>query len=78
MAKAARQHGLRVADVENWQNLYLRAAENGLWRRPKDEEARKDDQIKKLQQKIGELVVENDVLREALQPFPLAREMSDA
>jgi transposase-like protein len=78
VAKAARQHGLRVADVENWQDQYLRAAENGLRRRPKDEEALKDEQIKKLQQKIGELVVENDVLREAMKLYPLAREMSDA
>jgi len=72
------QHGLRVAEVEKWQDQYLRAAENGLRRRPKDEEALKDEQIKKLQQKIGELVVENDVLREAMKPYPLAREMSDA
>ncbi len=78
VAEAARQHGLRVAEVENWQDQYLRAAENGLRRRPKDEEALKDEQIKKLQQKIGELVVENDVLREAIKPYPLAREMSDA
>ena len=78
VAEAARQHGMRVAEVESWQDQYLRAAENGLRRRPKDEEALKDDQIKKLQQKIGELVVENDVLREAMKPYPLAREMSDA
>ena len=78
VAEAARQHGLRVSEVENWQDQYLRAAENGLRRRPKDEEALKDEQIKKLQQKIGELVVENDVLREAIKPYPLAREMSDA
>lgn len=78
MAEAARQHSLRVADVESWHNQYLRAAENGLRRRPKDQEALKDDQIKKLKQKIGELVVENDVLREAIKPYPLAREMSDA
>ena len=48
VAEAARQHGLRVAEVENWQDQYLRAAENGLRRRPKDEEALKDEQIKKL------------------------------
>jgi transposase-like protein len=78
VAEAARQHGLRVAEVENWQDQYLRGAENGLRRRPKDEEALKDEQIKKLQQKIGELVVENDVLREAIKPYPFAREMSDA
>ena len=78
MAEAARQHALRVAKLENWQEQYLRAAENGLRRRPKDEDALKDEQIKKLQQKIGELVVENDVLREAIKPYPLVREMSDA
>lgn len=61
VAQAARQHGLRVAEVENRQDQYLRPAENGLRRRPKDEEALKDAQIKKLQQKIGELLVENDM-----------------
>jgi transposase-like protein len=78
VAETARQHGLKVADVEQWQDQYLRAAENGLRRRPKDEEVLKDDQIKKLRQKMGELVVENDVLREAMKPYPLAREMFDA
>ncbi|MCB9775744.1 MAG: hypothetical protein H6750_15655 [Nitrospiraceae bacterium] len=43
VVEAARQHGLRVAEVESWQDQYLRAAENGLRRRPKDEEALKDD-----------------------------------
>ena len=78
VAEAAREHGLRVGEVENWQEQFLRAAENGLRRRPKDEEALKDEQIKKLKQKIGDLVVENDVLWETLNPYPLAREMSDA
>ena len=78
VAEAAREHGLTVSEVENWQEQFLRAAENGLRRRPKDEEALKDEQIKTLKQKIGDLVVENDVLREALKPYPLAREMSDA
>lgn len=78
VAEAARQHGLRVAEVEGWHDQFLRAAENGLRRRPKDEEALKNEQIRKLKQKIGDLVVENDVLREALKPYPLAPEMSDA
>jgi transposase-like protein len=78
VAEAARQHGLTVGEVEAWQEQFLRAAENGLRRRPKDEEALKEEQIKKLKQKIGDLVVENDVLREALKPYPLGREMSDA
>lgn len=76
--EAARQHGLKVADVEHWQDQYLRAAENGLRRRPKDAEALKEEQIKKLKQQIGELVVKNDVLRRGINPSPLAQEMSDA
>ncbi|GJL57307.1 MAG: hypothetical protein NPIRA03_01640 [Nitrospirales bacterium] len=50
-----------MADVEHWPDRFLRAAENGLRRRPKDDEALKEEQIKKLKQKIGEFVVENDV-----------------
>jgi hypothetical protein len=55
----------------------LVGAENALRSRPKDEEALKEEQIKKLKQKIGELVLDNDILREALRPYPLARGTSD-
>ena len=78
VTEAARQHGLTVAEVDGWREQFLRSAENGLRRRPKDEEAVKDEQIKTLKPKIGDLVVENDVLREALKPYPLGREMPDA
>lgn len=61
MPEATRQHGQRAAELENWQDQYLRAAENGFRRRPKDEEALKDEQITKPQQKNGEFVVEKDV-----------------
>ena len=47
-------------------------------RRPKDEEAPKEEPIKTLKQKIGEFVVENDVFREALKPSLVGREKSDA
>ena len=30
----------------------------------------KEEQIKKLKQKIGDLVLDNDMLREALKPYP--------
>ena len=49
------------------------AAENVLRARPKDDEALKDEQIRKLEQKVGELVLENDVLREATKDRPLCR-----
>lgn len=77
IAEAARKHGLTVADIEEWQDRFWLAAENGLRTRPKDDEALKDERIKKLTQKIGELVLETDVLKEALKPYPLARGTSD-
>lgn len=78
VAEAARQHGLTVAEVEEWREKFLRGAENALRTRPKDEEAVKDEQIQKLKQKIGDLVLDNDLLREALKPYPLDRKTSDA
>ncbi len=78
MAEAARTHGLTVAEVEEWRDRFLDGAENALRTRPKEEAALKEAQIKQLKQKIGELVVDNDLLREALKPYPLARGMSDA
>jgi transposase-like protein len=78
VAEAARAHGLTVAEVEEWRDRFLMGAENALRTRPKDEEALKEEQIKKLKQKIGDLVVDNDLLREALKPYPLARGTSDA
>ena len=75
--EAARQHGLTVAEVGDWQDRFFLGAENALRARPKDEEALKDEQIRKLKQKVGELVLDNDTLREALKRFPLARGTSD-
>ena len=78
VAEAARTHGLTVAEVEDWREKFLSGAENALRTRPKDEDAVKDEQIKKLKQKIGDLVLDNDMLREALKFYPLDRKTSDA
>jgi transposase-like protein len=78
VAEAARRHGLTVAEVEDWREKFLLGAENALRTRPKDEEAVKDEPIKRLKQKIGELVLDNDMVREALKPYPLDRKTSDA
>ena len=61
VAEAARKHGLTVAEVEEWQERFVAAAENALRSRPKDDEALKDEQIKKLKQKVGELVLDLDI-----------------
>jgi transposase-like protein len=64
-AEAARKHGLKVAEVEDWRERFLLAAENALRSRPRDEDALKDEQIKRLKQKIGELVLDLDILTTA-------------
>jgi transposase-like protein len=71
--EAARKHGLTVAEVEEWKDRFVLAAENALRSRPKDEEALKDEQIKKLERKVGQLVMDIEILKEAnrLRPFPL-------
>ena len=78
VAEAAWLHGLTVAEIEDWREKFLAGAENALRTRPKDEDAVKDEQIKRLKQKIGDLVLDNDILREALNPYPLDRKTSDA
>ncbi len=66
--EAARKHGLTVAEIEDWKERFLLAAENALRSRPKDEEALKDERIKKLERKIGKLVLDMDILREGVRP----------
>lgn len=78
VVEAARTHGLTVAEMEEWREKFLLGAENALRTRPKDEDALKNEQMKKLTQKIGELVLDNDILREALKPYPLDRKTSGA
>ena len=76
--EAARKHGLTVAEVEEWKERFLAAAENALRSHPRDEEGQKDEAIKKLKQKVGELVLENDVLKEAVKPYlPFGQGTSD-
>jgi len=74
---AARKHGLTVAEVEEWRDRFLLGAENALRARPKDEEALKDEQIQKLKQNVGELVLDGDVLKEASKDRPVVPKTSD-
>ena len=76
-AEAARKHGLTVAQVEEWREAFLLGAENALRTRPRDDEALKDEQIKRLKQKVGKLVLDVDIMKEAMRGRPFARTMSD-
>jgi len=75
--EAARAHGLTVAEIEDWRERFLAAAENALRSRPKDEEAFKDEQIRKLKQKVGDLVLDIDILKEAMKDRPFGDGTSD-
>lgn len=50
---------------------FLLGAENALCSKPRDGEALKDEQIKRLKQKVGELVLDMDILKEAQEGTPL-------
>lgn len=76
-AEAARRHGLTVAEIEQWKERFLGGAENALRSRPLDDEALKDQEIKRLQRKVGELVMDIDILKEASKPNPSLRQMRD-
>jgi transposase-like protein len=76
-AEAARRHGLTVAEIEQWKERFLGGAENALRSRPLDDEALKDQEIKRLQRKVGELVMDIDILKEASKTNPSPRQMRD-
>jgi hypothetical protein len=66
-----------VSQVEEWREAFLLGAENALRSRPRDEEALKDEQIRRLKQKVGELVLDLDILQEATKGRPFVRTTSD-
>ncbi len=78
VAEAARKHGLTVAELEDWRERFLSGAENALRSRPTDEDGQKDREIKRLKQKVGELVMDVDILKEATKGHPSVRQMFDA
>ena len=75
--EAARKHSLTVAQVEDWRDRFLNGAENALKARPKDDLAERDDHVKKLQRKVGELVIDIDILKEGMKGHPFAQRTFD-
>src|SRR5918997_2940183 len=77
VAEAARTHGLTVAEVEEWRERFLAGAENALRSRPLDDTAQQERETKRLKQKVGELVMELDIVKEAIKGHPSLRQMRD-
>ena len=69
--EAAREHGLTVAEIERWKEAFLGGGENALRSRPRDEEGVKDTRIRQLERKLGEMVLDMDIMREAMKLVPL-------
>jgi transposase-like protein len=76
-AEAARRHGLKVAEVEEWRARFLLGAENALRARPKEEDALREEEVNRLKRKVGELTMDLDILREAARPRPTTPGTSD-
>lgn len=68
-AEAARKHGLTIAELETWKDRFLMGAENALRGKPRNDEALKDEEINRLKRKIGDLVMDIDILKEAQKPY---------
>ena len=75
--EAARKHGLKVGEIEDWKEKFPAGAQNALRSKPRDEEGMKDEQLKKLKQKVGEIVLDLDILREAVKGRPFDPTTSD-
>ena len=75
--EAARKHGLTVAEVEDWREKFLAGAENALRSRPRDDEEQQQEQLRRLKQKVADLVIEVDVLREATKNRPCVLKKSE-
>ena len=62
-ADAARQHGLTVAEIEQWKEDFLAQGPEALRSHPRDREAQWEVEKQRLHAKIGELALEVDVLK---------------
>ncbi len=60
---ACRKYGIKQSELEEWTARFLEAGENGLRSNPRDELTEYEAKIKELQSKIGELVLDRDILK---------------
>jgi len=62
---AARENDLRQSVIEGWINTFLEFGRQGLKNNPKRVQTEYEEQIKVQREKIGELVLQIDVLKKA-------------
>lgn len=62
-AQASRAYDLTVTEIEEWLAEAMSGMENQLRAKPKDVAQQYETEIKELRAKVGELVLQNDVLK---------------
>ena len=66
--EACRRYGLKQSELEEWTKGFLEGGENALRTHPKDRQEQYESKIKDLQAKVGELVLERDILKKFARP----------
>ena len=61
--EACRKYGIKQSELDAWTERFLGGGENALRSKPRDEEALHEAEIKELRAKVGELVLERDILK---------------
>jgi transposase-like protein len=61
----ARQYDLTPSEVQDWIDTFLKAGEKGLKARTSDLQEQTEKEIKELKATIGDLYVENAILKKA-------------
>lgn len=74
--EACRKYGFTQGEFRQWADEYHRAGVDALKVNRKGLEAEYRAEIKRLQAKIGELVMENEIRKEAMRPFASVEPMS--
>jgi hypothetical protein len=62
-AEAARRHGLRLAEIEEWRERFCWPPRMRCG--PREEEALREEEVNRLKRKVGELTMDLDMLRTA-------------
>jgi transposase-like protein len=62
---AARQYDLRQSEIQNWIETFMEYGRQGLKSHPRKIESAYEEQLKTHREKIGELVLQIDLLKKA-------------
>ena len=74
---ASRKYDLKISDIQHWRDEFLSAGENALRSKPREEMNRLEDENRRLKQKVGELVMDVDILKYAHSIHPSMGSSSD-